>query len=168
MSIFKINQALQFAKAAHTGQMREWEREVPAVEHSIRVAKMVQPLVADDRMIMAALLHDVVEDCGGAPMLNQIRDVFGDQIMQWVAALTCFSLETFNQQLHENPKIHTIKMADIYDNVSPDSLRHAPPEFIKKYVVEKEEQIKWLNEANLFLKLKVLKRLTFLKKQYNL
>jgi GTP pyrophosphokinase len=38
--------------------------------------------------VVAALLHDTVEDCGGLPVLHEIRNLFGAAVAQIVDALT--------------------------------------------------------------------------------
>ena len=55
-----IRQALEFSNAAHQGQFRQ-SGEV-YISHPIAVASILTPLHLDAQAIMAALLHDVVED----------------------------------------------------------------------------------------------------------
>ena len=40
------------------------------------VASLVLEAGGDEDLAIAALLHDVVEDCGGAPMLREVRRKF--------------------------------------------------------------------------------------------
>ena len=55
-----IRQALDFSQSAHEGQLRESGE--PYISHPIAVAHILSPLHLDAQTIMAALLHDVVED----------------------------------------------------------------------------------------------------------
>ena len=42
----------------------------------------------DEDMAIAALLHDVVEDCGGMPRLREIRKMFGTRVAKIVEGCT--------------------------------------------------------------------------------
>ncbi len=55
-----IRQALEFSDSAHQGQLRQSGE--PYISHPIAVARILTPLHLDAPAIMAALLHDVVED----------------------------------------------------------------------------------------------------------
>ena len=55
-----IRQALEFSGSAHAGQLRH--SGDPYISHPIAVARILTPLHLDAPAIMAALLHDVVED----------------------------------------------------------------------------------------------------------
>ncbi len=55
-----IRQALEFSESAHQGQLRKSGE--PYISHPIAVARILAPLHLDAQAIMAALLHDVVED----------------------------------------------------------------------------------------------------------
>lgn len=71
----------------HRGKARRGGRGVPYVHHVFDVAGRVAAagLTSEDALI-AAILHDVVEDTYGT--LEQIRDLFGPVVAQYVAQLT--------------------------------------------------------------------------------
>jgi len=52
------------------------------------VASLVLEFGGDEDLAIAALLHDVVEDCGGAPMLKEVRRRFGSRVAKIVDGCT--------------------------------------------------------------------------------
>jgi GTP pyrophosphokinase len=52
------------------------------------VASLVLEAGGDQDLAIAALLHDVVEDCGGAPMLKEVRRRFGARVAKVVDGCT--------------------------------------------------------------------------------
>ena len=52
------------------------------------VASLVFEAGGDEDLAIAALLHDVVEDCGGAPMLKEVRRRFGARVAKVVDGCT--------------------------------------------------------------------------------
>lgn len=72
-----------FAAEKHAGQARK-ASTVPYIAHLMGVASLVLESGGDEDMAIAALLHDVVEDCGGAPMLKEVRRRFGDRVARIV------------------------------------------------------------------------------------
>jgi RelA/SpoT family (p)ppGpp synthetase len=79
-----IEQALAFAKAAHEGQYRKSGE--PYIIHPILVAAITASISNDATMVIAALLHDVVEDTPYT--IEDIRSRFGDDVAHIVAGLT--------------------------------------------------------------------------------
>jgi (p)ppGpp synthase/HD superfamily hydrolase len=47
----------------------------------------------DEDLAIAALLHDVVEDCGGAPVLEEVRRSFGERVAHVVEGCTDTDLD---------------------------------------------------------------------------
>ena len=83
----RFERALVFATRKHAGQHRKGTT-VPYVAHLLGVAGLVLEAGGDEDLAIAALLHDVVEDCGGAPMLRQIRRRFGERVAHIVDGCT--------------------------------------------------------------------------------
>jgi (p)ppGpp synthase/HD superfamily hydrolase len=52
------------------------------------VASLVLEAGGDEDLAIAALLHDVVEDCGGMPMLKEVRRKFGKRVAKVVDGCT--------------------------------------------------------------------------------
>ncbi|MEX2372753.1 MAG: HD domain-containing protein, partial [Dehalococcoidia bacterium] len=79
-----IVSALEFANEAHGDQKRR--SGDPYITHPVAVARLVASLHMDPPTIAAALLHDVVEDCGVKPATIQAK--FGDDVRQLVEGAT--------------------------------------------------------------------------------
>jgi (p)ppGpp synthase/HD superfamily hydrolase len=71
----------------HAGQGRK-ASTVPYIAHLMGVASLVLEAGGDEDLAIAALLHDVVEDCGGAPMLKEVRRRFGKRVANIVEGCT--------------------------------------------------------------------------------
>jgi len=79
--------AFQFAAEKHSGQTRK-ASTIPYIAHLMGVASLVLEGGGDEDLAIAALLHDVVEDCGGAPMLKEVRRRFGSRVAKVVDGCT--------------------------------------------------------------------------------
>lgn len=79
--------AFLFAAEKHKGQPRK-TTSIPYIAHLIGVASLVLEAGGDEDLAIAALLHDVVEDCGGAPMLKEVRRRFGARVAKIVEGCT--------------------------------------------------------------------------------
>lgn len=79
--------AFHFAAEKHTGQTRK-ASTIPYIAHLMGVASLVLEFGGDEDMAIAALLHDVVEDCGGVPMLAEVRRKFGSRVAAIVEGCT--------------------------------------------------------------------------------
>jgi GTP pyrophosphokinase len=82
-----IEDAYAFAEACHAGQMRD--SGDPYIVHPVDAALTVASLNLDGAAIAAALLHDVVEDCGIAN--EEIAQRFGDDVARLVEGVTKLS-----------------------------------------------------------------------------
>jgi (p)ppGpp synthase/HD superfamily hydrolase len=79
--------AFQFAAEKHAGQTRKGSG-TPYIAHLMGVASLALEFGGDEDMAIAALLHDVVEDCGGAPLLKEVRQKFGSRVAKIVDGCT--------------------------------------------------------------------------------
>jgi (p)ppGpp synthase/HD superfamily hydrolase len=79
--------AFLFAAEMHKGQTRK-ASTIPYIAHLMGVASLVLEAGGDEDLAIAALLHDVVEDCGGAPMLKEVRRQFGKRVAKVVDGCT--------------------------------------------------------------------------------
>jgi (p)ppGpp synthase/HD superfamily hydrolase len=79
--------AFDFAAEKHAGQTRK-ASTTPYIAHLMGVSSLVLEFGGDEDMAIAALLHDVVEDCGGAPVLREVRRRFGSRVAKIVDGCT--------------------------------------------------------------------------------
>jgi GTP diphosphokinase / guanosine-3',5'-bis(diphosphate) 3'-diphosphatase len=82
--IERIRQAYRFADEAHLGQLRA--NGEPYITHPISVAVLCTHWKLDAQAIMAALLHDAMEDCGISK--TEIIEKFGAPVAELVDGLT--------------------------------------------------------------------------------
>ena len=71
--------AVRYAVVAHAGQKRK-DTEIPYATHLLAVSASVLEAGGTEVRAIAGLLHDVAEDCGGQPRLNDVRLRFGDEV----------------------------------------------------------------------------------------
>ncbi|HEX8812191.1 MAG TPA: HD domain-containing protein [Terracidiphilus sp.] len=83
----RLQRAFRYAAAKHAGQARKGTA-VPYLSHLMAVTSLVLEAGGDEDMAIAALLHDVVEDCGGMPRLREIRRQFGSRVAKIVEGCT--------------------------------------------------------------------------------
>lgn len=76
----QVEKAYRFAEKAHQGQTRA--NGQPYFSHSVGVANILLEMDAISEMVAAALLHDVIVDCGVT--VKQLREEFGNTIAQFV------------------------------------------------------------------------------------
>lgn len=77
--------AWEFAAEAHAGQRRKGDGS-PYMLHPLEVAEIIVGDRADEGMVAAALLHDVLEDTETEPA--RIADLFGSDVGELVYALS--------------------------------------------------------------------------------
>lgn len=149
--------AIDVIKRANEGQKRKYTNE-PYISHPFAVAGLVAAVTTDDDMIVAALLHDVVEDT--TVTLETINGIFGGRIAQMVSDLTDVSVLSDGNRA-ERKKIDrkhtakasmsakTIKLADLIDNTK--TITAYDKKFAKVYMAEKRLLLKVLKEGNIRL-----------------
>jgi len=83
----RLQQAFRYAAKWHAGQARK-STTVPYLSHLLAVCSLVLEAGGNEDLAIAALLHDVVEDCGGMPRLREIRKKFGVRVARIVEGCT--------------------------------------------------------------------------------
>ena len=154
MKVDKVMVALGFAAEAHTGQVRKYTGE-PYINHPVEVMNIVKSVPHTEDMLCAALLHDVVEDCGVT--LNEINDIFGVEVCFMVNDLSDLSIPEDGNRVKRKEidrvwisraerTSKTIKLADLISN-SKSILEH-DKDFAKVYIKEKELLLEVLTEGD--------------------
>lgn len=83
----RFKQAFNYAFDLHLHQKRKGS-QIPYISHLLGVTSLVLEDGGDEDEAIAALLHDAVEDQGGAPILAEIRSRFGERVARIVDGLT--------------------------------------------------------------------------------
>jgi (p)ppGpp synthase/HD superfamily hydrolase len=83
----KFEEALVYATQAHGDQTRK-KTGIPYIAHILGVTAIALEYGADETEAIGALLHDVVEDCGGAERLRDIERKFGQAAAKIVDSCT--------------------------------------------------------------------------------
>lgn len=90
-NIERIRQAYVFSREAHCAQKRV--EGSPYIHHPLSVAYILAEMHLDSATIAAGLLHDTIEDTDMS--MNDIKDMFGNEIVFLVEAVTKLSKVEF-------------------------------------------------------------------------
>ncbi|MGH8580502.1 MAG: RelA/SpoT family protein [Gammaproteobacteria bacterium] len=103
--VAKVREAYEFGARAHKGQHRLSGE--PYIEHPLAVAEILVQMHMDHETLMAAMLHDVIEDT--ATEKDRISSEFGSEVAELVdgvSKLTQMEFETYAQaQAHNFQKM---------------------------------------------------------------
>jgi (p)ppGpp synthase/HD superfamily hydrolase len=80
----RFEDALAHACKVHAGMMRKGT-SIPYVSHVLGAASIALEHGATEDEAIGALLHDAAEDAGGAPVIDEIRTLFGSAAADIVA-----------------------------------------------------------------------------------
>ncbi len=126
-------EAIAFAARAHQGQLRKDEK-TPYASHVFRVCLIVRQVfgIDDVSVLMAAVLHDTVEDT--TTDYDDLQKEFGAEVAGWVADLSKDKRlpddqreKAYETQLAKAPwQVKVCKLADTLDNLMDSS--HMPAE----------------------------------------
>ena len=81
----RLTKAFELAVELHQNQKRKGSG-IPYITHLLAVASLVGEHGGDEDQLIAALLHDAVEDQGGRTVLERIQEQFGPRVANLVAA----------------------------------------------------------------------------------
>ncbi len=143
--------ALHYAAYQHRNQRRKGSSHVPYINHPIAVTDILWQTgeVRDITTLVAALLHDTIEDTGATP--EAVREQFGDEVLSLVLEVTDDKslpkgerkrLQVVNAP-HKSPKARQIKLGDKINNVY--EIAHDPP---KDWSLERRrEYLSWTEQV---------------------
>ena len=110
----RFTRAVDYARQVHVGRRKG--TDVPYTAHLLGVASLVMgetghvPFPVTEDMVIAALLHDAVEDEGGMPRLRDIEANFGKEVARIVEGCTdSFGEDSSKKQEWEARKASYIK-----------------------------------------------------------
>ena len=129
-----ILQAMVFASEKHQFQVRKNVEKTPYIIHPIRVATHVLTIgkVTTKELIIAALLHDTIEDTNTT--FDEIAALYGTHVASMVQEVTNDTSAPHHVQkeqqvlnaCHKSAGAAMVKLADKFDNLS--DLKNFPPE----------------------------------------
>ena len=90
--VAQVRLAYRFADEAHLGQLRSSGE--PYITHPLAVASQCAEWKLDAQALMAALLHDAIEDCGVTKV--ELIEKFGSPVAELVDGLTKLDKLSFN------------------------------------------------------------------------
>ena len=153
-----LDKAVQFATKAHGSQVRKYHG-TPYISHPLAVAEIVKSVPHTEEMLMAAVLHDVVED---TPVtIDEIKQEFGDTVAEIVYFLTDISKPEDGNRAHRKQldaehnangpaEAQTVKVADLIHNSS--AIAAHDPRIWRTYKMEKLNTLNMLDKADETLK----------------
>ena len=145
--LMDLERAFLVAKEAHTGQLRKSGEEY--ITHPVAVAAILAEFGLNEAVVIAALLHDTVEDTSYS--LTQLRKDFGDEIALLVDGVTKLDKLTYGPTaeaetvrkmivaMSRDIRVLLIKLADRLHNartwkyVSPESAERKARETLDIY-----------------------------------
>lgn len=139
-----INKAYLWGKEIHTGLYRASGE--PYFNHCLRTALNLVHLKIDSQSIIAAILHDSLENT--SVKIEEIKNRFGGQVAKLVEGVTKISnykykekniyqaenLKKLIMNIIEDPRVALIKLADRLDNMR--TLKFLPEEKRKRIALE--------------------------------
>lgn len=151
--------ALAFAADRHRDQRRKGRTREPYINHPIRVAQLLWEVggVRDTVTLIAALLHDVLEDTATTPEEVEVR--FGREVLVLVQEVTDDkSLPKADRKRlqiehapHLSPRAKVIKLADKIHNVQDLSLNPPAswsPKRLSNYIDWADQVVAGLRSVN--------------------
>lgn len=144
MYTYKVEQAIKAAALLHQNQLRKGSVPLPYITHLIAVMLIVRDYTDKEDTLVAALLHDTLEDTDYT--FEELRDDFGDKVSTLVQTLT-------EPSKQKEVNISWLEIKKLYAK----QLRKGPPEAIMIAAADKIHNFRstveeYYTEHNRFLK----------------
>lgn len=153
----RIDKAKEFGRKKHEGHVRKYTGKPYFDAHCVSVAEAVAANGGNEDMVIAALLHDTVEDTDttfaeiGAAfgarvsgLVTELTDVYTHEAYPDLNRATRKKLEA-DRMADASPQAKMIKYHDMKDNTK--SITEHDPGFAKVYLPEKEYLMKMMGFA---------------------
>lgn len=142
----RINKALHIAAKAHAFQKRKGT-SIPYFTHPVAVAFIVSEATDDEDVIIASLLHDVIEDSRNPEKSeNEIIHLFGDRVREIVLGCTQRELKNRDWKIRKVSYLDNLNTAPLESMlvVAGDKI-HNLLSIIEDYEVMGEDVFKKFN-----------------------
>lgn len=162
----RFTQAVEYARILHIERRKG--TQVPYMAHLLGVAALVMgeagqgPTPVTEEMVIAAILHDAVEDHGGSPRLADIRHQFGPEVARIVEGLSDTLAEHEDQKgpwlerksgyierlRHEQADVRLVSAADKLYNARAilEDYRQVGPEVWRRFQRGRNDQLWYFQE----------------------
>lgn len=162
----RFTAAIDYARILHIEHRKG--TSIPSMSHLLGVASLVMgeagqvPFAVTEDMIIAAILHDAVEDHGGLPRLENIRSNFGENVARMVEGLSDSLSEDPNDKAPweerkasylehlrtESPQVQLISAADkLYNSRTVlDEYRSIGPRVWDRFKRGRKQQLWYFKE----------------------
>lgn len=107
MYSYRLEQALRAATILHKDQVRKGAVPIPYVSHLFAVAMIAGDYTDNEDVVIAALLHDTLEDTDYTPA--ELRDDFGGVVGELVEAVTEPQNAAHKEMTWKEQKQHYVK-----------------------------------------------------------
>jgi len=142
--------AVAMATKAHAGVFRKGTR-VPYISHPLAVSAMAMEYGGSEDVAIAAVLHDVVEDCGREYIIL-IRETFGPYVADLVMAVSHLGVGSWKEKRIEYLAHLARSSNDVLLIAGSDKLHNARaivsdgPTVFEKFKAPREDILWYYNE----------------------
>lgn len=147
----KLLHAVHFSASKHRDQRRKDQPRSPYINHPIRVAEILWTVgaVRDEATLLAAILHDVIEDTQTTPA--EIQTEFGEIVLRLVLEVTddkdLPKQQRKRRQIEHAPHLsrpaQLIRLADKISNLH--DLLYSPPQ--RWSLQRRQDYVRWTEKV---------------------